>query len=360
MKILLFGEYSGFFNCLKDGLVALGHDVFLVSDGNGYKNFPSDFRWDANTKTKLGKFKPLFGAANMWMHKNLLRGYDVVLLIAPTNFSANHIWLNKPIYEYLLKHNKKVFLSGSGISAMLFDYWYDSKEKYHYYMEGYFEESKNPVYYHNAKLRAWEDCLMKSITGYIPIWYEYAEPFRKYKTFTKTVRIPININQLEYKPNRLHNNKIVFYHGVNRMCKGTRFIEPAFDKMRKDYSDKAEFICARRLPFNEYMKVVERTNVIVDDANSYSIAMNGLFSLLKGKIIMGGAEPIANEEYGYEYNPVFNICPDVDQICDVIKDIISRKDEIEDLGLKGRKFVEQYHDYIDIAQQYVDIFNSFN
>ena len=34
--------------------------------------------------------------------------------------------------------------------------------------------------------------------------------------------------------------------------------------------------------------------------------------------------------------------------------------EIEDLGLKGRKFVEQYHDYIDIAQQYVDIFNSFN
>ena len=111
---------------------------------------------------------------------------------------------------------------------------------------------------------------------------------------------------------------------------------------------------------NEYMKVVERTNVIVDDANSYSIAMNGLFSLLKGKIIMGGAEPIANEEYGYEYNPVFNICPDVNQICDVIKDIISRKDEIEDLGLKGRKFVEQYHDYIDIAQQYVDIFNSFN
>lgn len=29
MKILLFGEFSGLFTCLKEGLVALGHDVFL-------------------------------------------------------------------------------------------------------------------------------------------------------------------------------------------------------------------------------------------------------------------------------------------------------------------------------------------
>lgn len=360
MKILLFGEYSGFFNCLKEGLVALGHEVFLASDGNGYKDYPSDFRWDAHTKDKLGKFKPLFGAANVWLHKDLLRGYDIVLLVAPTNFSANHIWLNKPIYEYILNNNKKVFLSGSGISAMLFDYWYDSNEKYHYYMEGYFEETKHPIYYHNEKLRAWEDYLMNRITGYIPIWYEYAEPFRHYKSFTKTIRIPINIGQLQYKPNTLHNGKVVFYHGVNRMCKGTRFIKPAFEKMQQKYGNLAEFICAERLPFNEYMNVVERTNVIVDDANSYSIAMNGLFSLLKGKIIMGGAEPVADAEYGYDYNPVFNICPDVDQICSVIDEIMARKDEIEQMGLKGRKFVEQYHDYKEIAQQYIEIFNSTN
>ena len=62
--------------------------------------------------------------------------------------------------------------------------------------------------------------------------------------------------------------------------------------------------------------------------------------------------------YGYEYNPIFNICPDVDQICDTMIDIIKRKDEIEEFGLKGRKFVEKYHNYIDIAQQYIDIFRA--
>lgn len=37
MKILLFGEFSGFFNCLKDGLMALGHEVFLLAMEMGGK-----------------------------------------------------------------------------------------------------------------------------------------------------------------------------------------------------------------------------------------------------------------------------------------------------------------------------------
>lgn len=356
MKILLFGEYSGLANCMKDGFVALGHEVFLASDGNGYKNYPSDFRWDAHTKGKLKKFHAPFCAANIWLHKNLFKGYDVVYLMAP-NYVSTHEWVNAPIYKYLLRNNNKVYLGGTGLMGISFDYWHESNTKYHSYTEGYFIDRGNPVWYHNDKLRAWEDYLLKKVDGYIPIWYEYAEPFRNYPSCKRTIRIPININQFEYKPNLVQNRKIVFYHGVNRSCKGTRFIQPAFEKMQQKYGDKAEFICRERIPFKEYMKVVERTNVIVDDANSYSIAMNGLFTLLKGKLVMGGAEPIANKELGIDgVNPVFNINPDVDQICSVIEDIMSRKDEIEEIGLKGRKFVEKYHNYIDICKQYIDIF----
>ena len=355
MKILLFGEYSGLFNCLKDGLIELGHEVFLASDGNGYKDYPSDFRWDAHTKGRLKKFHAPFCAANIWLHKNSFVGYDIVYLVAP-NFVSTHKWVNGPIYEFLFKHNKRVYLCGAGIGSILFDYWYESDTKYHEYMRGYFEEYIHPPFYHNRPLREWENYLLKKVDGYIPIWYEYAEPFRNYPSCRKTIRIPININQFEYKPNVIKDNKIVFYHGVTRPCKGTRFIRPAFEKMKQKYGNKAEFICAEKLPFNDYMKVVEKTNVIVDDANSYSIAMNGLFSLLKGKLIMGGAEPIANKELGIEgVNPVFNICPNVDQICSVIEEIIQRRDEIEELGLKGRQFVEQYHNNIDIAKEYIKI-----
>ena len=356
MKILLFGEYSGLANCLKDGFVALGHEAFLASDGNRYRDYPSDFRWDANTNGKMGKFHAPFCAANIWLHKHLLRGYDVVYLMAP-NYISTHEWLNAPIYNYLLQNNNKVYLGGTGMIGTSFDYWYESETKYHYYTEGYFANGLVPSLYHNEKLKAWEHYLLERIDGYLPIWYEYAEPFRDFKCCRQTIRIPINDNQFEYKPNIIKNGKVVFYHGVTRPCKGTRFIRPAFEKMQQKYGDKAEFICAEKLPFKEYMEVVEKTNVIVDDANSYSIAMNGLFSLLKGKLIMGGAEPLGNKELGIEgVNPVFNINPDVDQICSVIEEIMTRKDEIEEIGLKGRKFVEKYHNYIDICKQYIDLF----
>ena len=129
--------------------------------------------------------------------------------------------------------------------------------------------------------------------------------------------------------------------------------------MREKYNDVAEFVAAGGLPFNEYMDLISKTNVILDDANSYSIAMNGLFSLCQGKIVMGGAEPVANAELGLDWNPVYNLCPDVDQICSCIEDVINKKDQIEEMGKKGREFVEQYHDYRAIARQYAELFEKY-
>ncbi len=361
MKILLYGEFSGLFNCLKDGLIANGHEVFLASGGDGPKNYPSDFRWDAFQYQKyIGKLYHLLEIKNIWKNRSLLKGYDAVLLISPTN-PFGTIPLIKPIYDYLFKNNGKVFLCGTALFPIGLKYWYETNEKYHYYVAGDFQD--RPAlrnFIDNPKYIEWEKYVLDHINGYIPIWYEYAQPYRDFARITPTVRIPINVNKFDYIPNRV-NEKIVFFCGVSSrpISKGNPIILKAFDKLRDKYKNEAEFISAGGLPFNEYMNLVSRINVILDDANSYSIAMNGLFSLAKGKIVMGGAEPIANKELGLEWNPVYNLCPDVDQICSCIEDVISKKDEIEQMGLNGRKFVEEYHDYRDIAKQYVDIFEKY-
>ena len=43
MKILLIGEYSRLHNSLKEGLMALGHEVTIVGCGDKFKQFPVDF-----------------------------------------------------------------------------------------------------------------------------------------------------------------------------------------------------------------------------------------------------------------------------------------------------------------------------
>ena len=360
MKILLFGEFSGLFNCLQEGLRALGHEVTLVSDGNGYRNYPSDFRYDAGFLNKCGRFSTPLKYYNLWLNRKKLQGYDVVYFMDPSIVSRHVKW-NAPLYRYMIAHNKASFLCGAGDTSIMVGYWLNSKEKYRQYVQGIINNSKNKrkvVLYPNPELKSWESELLNSVDGYIPIWYEYAQPFRDRKNITKTVRIPIPVNNFEYKPNKV-NGKIVFFHGISprEEAKGTPFIREAFKRMETKYGDVAEFVCAGGLPFNEYMDLVSRTNVILDDANSYSIAMNGLFSLAKGKIVMGGAEPEGNKELGIEgVNPVFNLKPDVDQICSQIEYVIEHKDKIEEWGLASRRFVECYHDHILIAKEYEKIF----
>jgi len=362
MKILLFGEFSGLFTCLKRGLDELGHDVFFVSDGNGYKDYPADFRYDSHKSNNFGRFRAPYNYFNLQLHRKMLRGYDVVYLMDP-NLISRHVNYNAPIYRYILKHNKKVFLCGAGDTAIMTDYWYGTNEKYHGYIEGMLLRArrKNGItLLNNAIVKQWEEELMDSVCGYIPIWYEYAQPFRSYKALMRAIRIPIPFKDFEYKTNVV-KEKIVFFHGLSTRpeAKGTPYIQEAFKRMEGKYGNVAEFYCAGGLPFNEYMKLISRVNVILDDANSYSIAMNGLFSLAKGKIVMGGAEPEGNRELGIEgVNPVFNLKPDVDQICSQIEYIIKNKDKIEQWGLEGRQFVEKYHNYLDIAKEYETIFKN--
>ena len=43
MKILLLGEYSRLHNSLKEGLVALGHEVIIVGCGDKFNKLPVDY-----------------------------------------------------------------------------------------------------------------------------------------------------------------------------------------------------------------------------------------------------------------------------------------------------------------------------
>jgi hypothetical protein len=354
MRILLFGEYSGFFNCLKDGLVSLGHDVFLASDGDAFKNYSSDFRWDMHLKGRIGN---AVGIANVFTHLVKFTGFDVVLIISPNPLHKQYF--SNKIFDFLIKNNAKVFISGAGLNAYSFDFWNNElNSKYHYYTQGYIldakKNKKSLSIYNNNNRKASELRLLNKTDGYIPIMYEYAEPYRKHPKLLKTIAIPININKFSYKPN-IVNKKITFFHGLTRACKGGEFIIKAFDILSKKYPRDVNFLCKGGLPFNDYIELLQGTHVVLDDVNAYSLGMNGLFSMAQGKIVMGGVEQVASNEMGYSFCPAINLTRDVDHIISSIEYILDNKNKIEEIGYKSRLFIETYHDHIHIAQEYLNL-----
>ena len=114
MKILLIGEYSNVHWTLAEGLRLAGHEVCVVSNGDFWKNYRRDISL-VRHYNKLGGISYLL---KTYALLPFMRGYDVVQLINPMflELKAERI---APIYRYLKKHNRKVFLGAFGMDA----YW---------------------------------------------------------------------------------------------------------------------------------------------------------------------------------------------------------------------------------------------
>lgn len=350
MKILLIGEYSGFYNNLADGLKALGHEVFLANTGDGSRKFSSDYNWMKGKRNSIGK---ILGILDLIKHKNLFKGYDVVQVIVPKLNSF--LFLNKLFVKFLINNNEKVFWTPAGSGDLIAKYWAESKDLKCDIYEFHFNEARK----NNIKLNfkknqfiEYENWFINSISGVIPVAFEYAEPFRKHPKYLGTIPFPINTDKIEYKENTV-KERIIFYHGITRPVKGTEYICEAFKIMQKKYSEIAEFICNERLPYDQYIKIISNVNVIVDQTNSFSTALNGLMSLAQGKIVLGGAEPESINELRYETCPIINIKPNVSQICQSIEYVIENRDRINKMGLESRMFIESNHDYKKVAAQYL-------
>ena len=353
MKVLLLGEFSGLYSNLRDGLTELGHDVVLASDGDGYKKFETDIKLDFNHQNfgkiinKICYFKDSF--SQIIKFKN----YDVVQIVYDHLFSP--VKYNNFLINLIKSNNNSLFLTVAGSNNTVMRYWL-SKENTK--VSILYKDAIKYDHYEtilNNKAYQFEKQLALKVDGIIPIMYEYSLPYINNPNLNNIIPIPINLKKIKYAEN-IVNGKIVFFHGLNKYgSKGTKYIEQAFKIIKDKYPNDIEVIISGNLPYSDYLKLISRVNVVLDQTSSYSLGINGLIALGLGKVVMGGAEQESIETFGYEQCPVFNLRPDVDYIVSQMESIIKRKNEITEIGYESRKFVEKYHNHINIAAKYIEV-----
>ena len=192
------------------------------------------------------------------------------------------------------------------------------------------------------------------VDGLIPVIpFEYELPYKNRSNIRKAIPLPINADEIQYMPNVV-NDKIVFFHGINSIeSKGSDIIIRAMKAIEAEYKDQVKCIVADRMPYEKYLSAVNSANVIIDQCKSYAYGMNACISMGKGKVVMSGAEKPVFYEIPKEECPIVNIIPNEAQIVSAMKELIDKKEEFEEMGKKGRKYVEKYHDYMKIAKMYV-------
>lgn len=366
-KILLVGEFSNVHWTLAEGLRSIGHHVDVASKGDGWKGYKRNI--DLSFKSKLDVLR--FFVELFFTKK--FSGYDIVQLI---NFRflypQERDLYNRIIFNALRNKNTSVFLAAYGD-----DYYWSSACRngvFPYSSFDALDKGYEPnVYYdqmmqlNNEASHQLNEMIAQKSNAIIAGLYDYYQsyaitPFRSKLEF---IPFPININEHSYKSNVLNQGeKLRIFMGIQTKrstWKGTDLLLQILNEYVSKYSDEIELVIAESVPFEAYIKMYEDAHVFVDQLYSQGFAMNALYAMAKGKVVLSGGE---DKMYDLYQNlqidkPVINIVPDKEKIIKVLDYLRQNKHRLTEMGFASRKFVEEYHDYKVVAKQYINKWNKY-
>ena len=380
MRILLIGEFSRLHNSLKEGLELLGHQVCIVANGDGFKNFPVDL----STKAKLSKSKigniirqiifriTKFDIATLefgirfYFHIKKLKKFDIVQLIneAPIQTFPS---LERYLLKKIFKQNNKVYLLCCGVDYLVAKHLIEKKERYSI-MNPYFENPNSKKEYQfildylSDNHKKTHNLVYENIKGVYASDIDYVNPIKNEKKYLGLVPNPINIDRIKNSETQI-KDKIIIFLGINRgtyFTKGITFFEDALKIIKDKYNEKIEIIIAESLPYNEYVKLNNKAHIILDQVYGFDQGYNALEAMAKGKVVFTGAEKEFYEYYNLKEKVAVNALPDVDYLVHQLSILIENPNEIITFGRRAKDFIEMEHDYKVVTEKFIEIWQKEN
>ena len=272
LKVLLLGEYSNVHTTLAEGLRALGHEVTVASDGDGWKDYPRDVDL---RRPDGGRLATLNYYIHLWRWFREFRGYDVVQLINPVflPLKAERIW---PFYRYLRKHNRVIVLGAFGM-----DYYYvKACLDCHTFRYSDFNFGQTVRHYPTADAfrRDWYEgpkgrlCqhIAADCDGIVAGLYEYWASYGKeaeLKDKLMFIPFPIKARPVPMSSypaaDRMGEGHPSFLIGIQRgkeEYKGTDVMLRALERVGAEMPDKGHVVKVESVPFAEYRLLLRQDN----------------------------------------------------------------------------------------------------
>jgi glycosyltransferase involved in cell wall biosynthesis len=358
MKILLVNEASGLNLSLKKGLTRLGHNVVHANsvDGGGVQQRPFDFYFGNPGSSMYSKIK-----RNILPFWKVLRfsSFDIVhFVLGITSFSGRFIRYKD------LRFFKR---NGSLLS---------------YYGVGCDELSLLRVRPDVDSLPCCQSCMVTDALGrgcaeHILGWRSKALAYLDLFDFCTTpvceydhchllfknakharIPFPISVSEIEFVPAKPKKSPLIIHSPTRRGFKGTHIILAAMERLKERTKD-FEFRIVEGLAYGQYLRTMKDADIYVDQVFGESFGVAALENLAVGKIVLSGNSSKAQRYMPFYCEaPIFDASPDPESLAETLFALLQRKDEFEALAVKGRKYVETYHDHVKIAQQFLDMWHA--
>lgn len=172
---------------------------------------------------------------------------------------------------------------------------------------------------------------------------------------------PINTDILTFNPLKI-TDRVIIFHGINSSKyykKGNDFFEAALNQIVNKYPKKVDVISVSDLPYNQYITSFNKAHIVLDQVYAYDQGFNALEAMAKGKVVFTGAEQEWLDFYNLEEDTIaINALPNVDYLVKKLEWLILNPSKIESISKNARLFIEQHHNYIRVAKQYLNTWHT--
>ena len=366
MRILFVGDASNLHNSLARQLRLMGHDAVVASNGSLWM----DTSLDIDLSRRPGRLGAVRYVLDVLRALPRMRGYDIVHL-------SSHIFLDlKPqkvrrVFDYLRRHNGKVFLSALGTDCVYYNACHDGHT---YRYSDYLVGDKPSPYYRSGEyfaqqqdnwrlpaMQSFSDYLVSHIDGAVACLWEYYAAYRPVLGDRVVYAgIPIDTDSLSLRPLEQAPEKVRFFIGIQRdrtVVKGTDRLLAALQRVHNRYPDQCEMDVVENLPYAEYTSRMRASHVLLDQLYSYTPATNALIAMAQGLVAVSGAEPEYYDLIGENENhPIVNVTPYDDADIDrQLEYIIQHKDRLPQWSRESREFVLKHNAAPLVAQRHLDV-----
>lgn len=365
MKVLLVGDYSFVHYYLKQGLAELGHDVVLVSDGEGKRNVARDI--DVARDMKYGKLGGLKVLWALLRNVSRLRGYDMVVIYS-YNIVPLRAWWNIRLLHYLKKHNRFVLAGCNGDDPQVVEMQAKGVPRYsEMYWNGKLqniEENSVRFKHHDSQesISCWKE-LSNEAELILPCLYEYWLAYSKSDYSGKLCYMPLPIripDSVAVKGKGRQIKVLVGVQSKREYMKGARKIGKMVEEVSRRHPGRLDVRYVENVPYNEYCVMLDDADVLVDQLYSFTPSMNSLAAMARGTVVIGGGEEEFYDFIGEkELRPIINVSPEksFEDNVKAIEAALIPEGSVKRLSQESIEFVKKYHDCRKVAARHVELYN---
>ncbi|NEU30251.1 glycosyltransferase family 4 protein [bacterium LRH843] len=330
---VLFGtmEIAGQLNLYSKALNNLGGHSRVLNYYPNYLSYNSDYTYDVlsnvDSSSVLDHTREITEKA--------IEKFDIFHFMFNTTLMPDHSDL--PI---LKKAGKKIFMHNVGSDIRR----YSIAKKFNKYNVAKNSDEEQIV----KKLEYLSSYIDHVIVADAEL-YEYVNTFYKNIHF---VRQPIDLTQyLTSNTFTYRKNKPVIVHAPTSVLKGTKYINQAINELKIEYD--FDFQLVHNKPHSEAKLMYQNADIVIDQILTGSHGTFALEVMSMNKPVICYINDYMKDFYPKEL-PIISAVPT--NIKAVLESLIQNYELRKEIGLKGRSYVQQYHDVNKVSKQLLDIY----